>query len=90
MFTFRLSDKELYELNDAVSETIHRMVHEGQTPTEAEEQSLAVLWEILQKIHMAGFGTTLTPGLQSIRPAVEAAIANPRPLGREHAYLGPT
>ena len=72
--------EELYELNDAVNETVGRMLRQGQTPAEIDYQSLAYLWSAWQKICIEIHGTADTPGMKRQKPLVDIAIANPKKL----------
>lgn len=87
-YTLQFTERQLWELGDAMGEVMHRMMHTGQTSIEIREQSLAVLWATQIAITKAMFGDQDTPGIEAIRPQVEQAIAAPKVLDREHAYLG--
>ncbi|RTL26804.1 MAG: hypothetical protein EKK47_19955 [Burkholderiales bacterium] len=74
------SRDELYEVNDALNEVIHRMCKQGQTPQEVDYRSLSKMWSAQRKLIAQLLGPGDTPGLQQIRPLVEANIAKPRRL----------
>jgi len=74
------SRDELYEINDALNEVIHRMCKQGQTPQEMGYQSLSRMWAAQRKLTEQLLGPGDTPGLQQMRPIVEANIAKPRRL----------
>jgi hypothetical protein len=83
----QFSDDEFYEVNDAIGEVVHRMVHAGQTDSEINHQSLARLWSAFDKLSAERFGTSDTPGRQSMVDAVREAIDNPKRLGVDDAKL---
>ena len=72
--------EELYEINDALNEVIHRMCKQGQTPEELKYHALLNIWSAAQKLTAQLLGAGDTPGLQQLRPVVEANIAKPRRL----------
>ena len=87
-YTLNFTERQLWELTDAIGEVMHRMMQTGQTPIEIREQSLAVLWATQVAISKTMFADQDTPGIEAIRPQVEQAIASPKVLDREHGYLG--
>jgi hypothetical protein len=72
--------EELYEINDALNEVIQRMCKQGQTPEELKYHALRNIWSAAQKLTAQLLGAGDTPGLQQLRPVVEANIAKPRRL----------
>lgn len=74
------SRDELYEINDALNEVIHRMCKQGQTPEELKYQALKNIWSAARKLTALLLGPGDTPGLQQMRPLVVANIAKPQRL----------
>ncbi|MAF04659.1 hypothetical protein [Herbaspirillum sp.] len=72
-----LTDEQLFELNDAVMETITRMVEFGQTTDEVRAQSLPRLWEARLKIVEAINGPGKTYNQDILEAQVNAAIQSP-------------
>jgi predicted metal-binding protein len=79
------SRQELFEINDALNEVIHRMCLQGQTPQEMDYHSLSKMWSALRKLTEQLLGPGLTPGLEQLSPLVQANIATPRPLRAKRA-----
>ncbi|MDP3511431.1 MAG: hypothetical protein Q8S20_01670 [Sulfuritalea sp.] len=71
---------ELYELNDALNETVGRMLQEGQTPEEIKYRSLACLWNAWLKITIEIHGTADTPAMKKLAALIDIAIDHPKTL----------
>lgn len=78
----QFTESQQYEVNDAISETINRMLTEGQTEIEIKYNSLAVLWSAWKALTIAAFGNWDTPGMLEIAPKIEVAINRPKKLKR--------
>lgn len=76
----QFSELERYELNDAINETVKRMLNDGQSTQEIEMQSLRHLWSAWQKVTFEILGTTDTYGMREMAPMVQAAISEPKLL----------
>ena len=74
------SKEELYEINDALHETVTRMCVQGQTEIEIKEKSLLHLWSATKKVTVMLLGDSDTPGIRNHEPLVTKAIANPKVL----------
>lgn len=74
----QFSENQHYEVNDAISEVVQRMVSEGQTDLEIKHHSLSILWGAWKVLTIAAFGTWETPGMLEFAPTVEAAINHPK------------
>lgn len=57
-FVVTLREEEMWETNDALAETIDRMVEVGQTMTEIKCRALSAAWAAQQKIVVAKLGST--------------------------------
>lgn len=71
------TDEQLFELNDAVMDTITRMVEFGQTTDEVRSQSLPRLWEARLKIVEAVNGPGKTFNQDILEAQINAAIKSP-------------
>lgn len=72
------SKEELYELNDAIGEVVHRMLNEGQTPQEIKYRSLLRLGTAWQQITVAIFSTVKTPAMELMLPCIANAVNHPK------------
>ncbi|MDY7540728.1 hypothetical protein QN372_18180 [Undibacterium sp. RTI2.1] len=65
------SEHEFYEANDAISETVRRMINKGQTKDEVQNASLASLWSAWKLLVASNFGKWETPGMLEVAPKVK-------------------
>lgn len=71
------TEDELYEVNDAIAEVVHRMISKGQTEQEIKHSSLKVMWHAWKKVAIASLGTADTTAFREMEPEIEEAIKNP-------------
>ena len=78
MPTIKLTQDQLYELNDAAFEVIKRMLRDGQDDAEIKLHGLRNLWSAFLAVRAVIFPGPETASFGVLEGEVREAIANPK------------